>query len=434
MEKVRLAAADPKAPLQDVFTFLSRFYDIEYCEDDPDFVLCGDVGAGIRNEYLDYDCPRIRISAENLCPDFNVYDYAIGYQHMAFEDRYLRFPYYYLHYFSDGSRTRGEKQNLRTAMEKHENEAYLHAPREKFCNFIVSNARYASPIRIDFFRALSQYKKVDSGGRLFNNIGGPVGNKMEFQQRYKFSIAFENASSKGYITEKIIEAWAAGTIPIYWGAADIAEEFNPQSFIHVKGYEDFDRAIAQIRAIDNDDSLFRSMAAAPIAAPGSRIRRLIDEEYLRAFFEHIFSQGRERAYRRDTRFLYGCVVENHAGKYALLNRWDALERKGGSLSEELGKRGCSAIAIYGAGAVGKRVVSDIKLTGKITIAGIIDNNFRAKRYFDIGVYPESDAAQIKGIGCILVTLAYKDFSDIKSRLSSLTGVKIIGLDELIRSQ
>ena len=49
-----------------------------------------------------------------------------------------------------------------------------------------------------------------------NNIGGAVSDKFAFQQKHKFSIAFENTSYCGYCTEKIVEAFVAGTIPIYW--------------------------------------------------------------------------------------------------------------------------------------------------------------------------------------------------------------------------
>lgn len=67
------------------------------------------------------------------------------------------------------------------------------------------------------FEALKKYKKVNSGGRYLNNIGRAVVDKIQFESRHKFSICFENSSYPGYTTEKIIEAFAAKTIPIYWG-------------------------------------------------------------------------------------------------------------------------------------------------------------------------------------------------------------------------
>ena len=64
------------------------------------------------------------------------------------------------------------------------------------------------------FEALSWYQQVSSGGRYKNNIGGPVDDKLKFQRKHKFVIAFENTATPGYTTEKIIGAFAAGAVPI----------------------------------------------------------------------------------------------------------------------------------------------------------------------------------------------------------------------------
>nr|WP_257842607.1 glycosyltransferase family 10 [Helicobacter sp. 13S00477-4] len=88
----------------------------------------------------------------------------------------------------------------------------------------------SSKLREEFFEALSLYKKVDSAGSYRNNIGRtlPIINgdfstsKYEFMKDYKFSIAFENSSANGYSTEKIIQAFGAQTIPIYWGDQKVA--------------------------------------------------------------------------------------------------------------------------------------------------------------------------------------------------------------------
>ena len=65
---------------------------------------------------------------------------------------------------------------------------------QKFCSMVVSNAQVSNPIRERFFRLLSEYKQVDSGGRLWNNVGGPVADKQKFISGCKFNIAFENSA------------------------------------------------------------------------------------------------------------------------------------------------------------------------------------------------------------------------------------------------
>jgi len=49
--------------------------------------------------------------------------------------------------------------------------------------------------------------------------------------QYKFVIAGENAIFPGYVTEKILNALLANTIPIYIGAPDIFEVVNPERII-----------------------------------------------------------------------------------------------------------------------------------------------------------------------------------------------------------
>ena len=61
-----------------------------------------------------------------------------------------------------------------------------------------------------------------------------VKNKIEFLSSYKFSISMENSEGDGYVTEKIIESFIAGTIPIYYGDYMIDEYINPKAYILIK--------------------------------------------------------------------------------------------------------------------------------------------------------------------------------------------------------
>ena len=222
----------------DFYRILSQKYKIEIC-DSPDIVFYSVFG----NKYLDYDCIRIFFTGENVIPNFNLCEYGIGFSNLEFKNRYLRIPLYNLFQY---------KKYFKLALEVHK-QNYL--KREKFCNFVYSNGN-ADKKREEFYNLLSQYKKIDSGGRYLNNIGGPVEDKFSFQQQYKFSIAFENSSDIGYTTEKLIEAKAAGTIPIYWGNPEIAKEFNTKSFINCHDYNNFEEVVEEIKKIDNDDELY----------------------------------------------------------------------------------------------------------------------------------------------------------------------------------
>ena len=54
----------------------------------------------------------------------------------------------------------------------------------------------------------------------------------DLYSKYKFVIAMEHAKVPGYLTEKIINAYEAQSIPIYWGDSNTVEEiFNKESYI-----------------------------------------------------------------------------------------------------------------------------------------------------------------------------------------------------------
>jgi hypothetical protein len=131
--------------------------------------------------------------------------------------------------------------------------------KKKFACMVVSNAEAKE--RIDFFHQLSKYKKVDSGGRFLNNVGGPVANKIDFIKEYKFVISFENSSYPGYTTEKLIEPMLVNSIPVYWGNTDVGRDFNTRSFVHVNRFAGYKEAIDYIIELDKDEEKYRQMAA-----------------------------------------------------------------------------------------------------------------------------------------------------------------------------
>ena len=56
---------------------------------------------------------------------------------------------------------------------------------------------------------------------------------------YRFALAFENFRGKrGYISEKIFDAFCAGTVPVYLGEERIAECVPPESFVDARNFSD----------------------------------------------------------------------------------------------------------------------------------------------------------------------------------------------------
>ena len=64
---------------------------------------------------------------------------------------------------------------------------------------------------------------------VFPNYYGMANNKQQTLRAYNFVIAFENTDHPGYITEKIVDAFKAGTVPLYWGGGAFVKETIPSN-------------------------------------------------------------------------------------------------------------------------------------------------------------------------------------------------------------
>lgn len=221
------------------YSLLTQSYNVEI-SDNPDYIFYSVFGY----RHLEYKKEVIRIfyTGENITPNFSMCDYGIGFDYISFGERYLRLPIYAL--YRDSYRKLYDRSFV-------SDEELLD---RGFCSFVVSNKKYSNPIREEFFSSLSKYKKVDSGGRLYNNIGGPVADKIKFISGYKFNIAFENSSMDGYTTEKIVEAFAADTVPLYWGNRLVDKEFDNKSFVNLHSFKNINEAIDYIVWLDRNDS------------------------------------------------------------------------------------------------------------------------------------------------------------------------------------
>ena len=139
-------------------------------------------------------------------------------------------------------------------------------PKSKFCAFIVSSN--SSRERIEFFKKLSRYKKIDSFGRVMNNMGERLFKKSwvknpDFLKNYKFIICFENSFANEYITEKLPNAMFAGSIPIYRGASNIGKYFNTKSFINFDDCGSYDKMINKIIFLDNNSKEYKKISNVP---------------------------------------------------------------------------------------------------------------------------------------------------------------------------
>ena len=261
----------------DFYINLSEKYNVVLSEN-PDYLFYSVFGL----EHLNYDCIRIFYTGECYTPNFNECDYAIGFDRLDFGDRYIRIPIYRMNQYKEAYKQLfNRKPFTKEDLDK----------KEGFCSFVYSNC-FAQSARARMFDLLSRYKLVSSGGRYKNNIGGAVKDKNAFLNKHKFCIAFENASFAGYTTEKIVDAFAAYTLPIYYGDPDVIKDFNEKAFINCNNYSSLEEAIEYIKEIDqNDERYLQMMNENPL-------NQEYNENELREFIYHIFDQDYLDAYRR----------------------------------------------------------------------------------------------------------------------------------------
>lgn len=292
-----------------ILDILKKHYDVQVC-DDPDYLFCGVLYPGYFNQGV-YDqyvlhSPKIRIliDGENLVPDYNLVDYSVCQYPIDYLDRNCYFPCG-IEAFTN------RRTFFRELQDKDRNYPdEILKSKEYFASFIASHDSHHN-IRGDFFKALNAKKRVESAGSYLNNMpdGQTVdwldGSKEDFVKKCKFTLCFESTKEEGFITEKIVEAFYADTIPIYYGSSNIKEIFNEKAFIDISDYPDFDSAIDRILEIESNDDLYLEMLRQPIFNNPKYPQEKYDE--LEKFLCNILDQPLEDAYRRSR-----CVAgENH---------------------------------------------------------------------------------------------------------------------------
>ena len=293
---------------------LKENFEVEISET-PDFIFASPLCSPF--EYLKYDCVRILFTGEPLVPDFNVFDYAIGFDYLSFPDaitqtRYYRYPLCFYNHERVKQVLNGV--NLETARDILNKKKY-------FCNFMYGH-KSANGEREQLFSLISRYKRVESAGSYLNNM--PDGTiipyserKLDFLKKCKFTIACESISYPGFVTEKLMDPFLSYSIPIYYGNSLVDKEFNPNSFINLHSFESFEAGIERVIQIDQDDALYLQMLMEQKTVSGDYIDTLFNG--LRSFLLSIFAQTPNDAFRRLRHYIQKSH-EQYMNEYRLFSK------------------------------------------------------------------------------------------------------------------
>jgi GR25 family glycosyltransferase involved in LPS biosynthesis len=220
---------------------------------------------------MHHGAKKILYTGENVNIKNLNFDLSIGFTPEDDTDmKYIRFPLWLIMidwYNVYNLELQGDPDGFPISWLERKNITYK---RQKFCVFVCSDQKCW--YRNKLAQIIHRYKKIDCGGRLFNNIQIPTdadssqgryNKKLDFFSQYKFALVAENENEIGYCTEKLVHGFAAGCIPIYWGDVSVIKDFNEKAFINCNG-KSFDDVSKMIMEIDTNDDLYLKMRNEPV--------------------------------------------------------------------------------------------------------------------------------------------------------------------------
>lgn len=87
---------------------------------------------------------------------------------------------------------------------------------------------------------------------LFGEGYNPIDNKITSLRDYKYQIVIENSRIPGYFTEKLIDCFITGTIPIYYGDPLIGDCFNTNGILQFSNTKILSKILQNLPYIDNE--------------------------------------------------------------------------------------------------------------------------------------------------------------------------------------
>jgi hypothetical protein len=250
--------------------------------------------------------PNLPVVENVYDPDKTIADYFLGSFFFDFENytRFSLYSLYTLHHIKNGDLKSFDffyKENREIPN------------KEKFCAFV---SRGPIGKRGKFFEKLNARKKVEASFSPYNDFQIGFDNsaywssipKVNFIKKYKFNLCWEGTwrgthpafpgaiiengdivNVNGLTNEKIVEAFIAGTIPIYWGNSKISEEFNKNTFLNLNDFESEEALIDKIIEIDQNDDLYKSFFKEKIAVNDN-----FSMEYLSDLFDNILYKYKDQ--------------------------------------------------------------------------------------------------------------------------------------------
>jgi alpha(1,3/1,4) fucosyltransferase len=275
MDKLKVAFLDfwPEIKDENIFLpILQKHFQVEVTTLNPDVVIHSIFG-GTRQS-SSYKCKKILFIGENYRPQTYGSNYSISFD--PHSDTNFRLPLWQFYLILNpklkdilfGSRINHETFDCGGSF-------VVSNPSNFFRNAFYD--KLSSPDSGIKFYSYGRYKTNSfelvraSEGRYWRDA------KYEFflKNKHKYAITFENNSYPYYCTEKLMDAFLAGSLPLYWGDPKVNEDWNKDAFINV-GKLGQDNAYNLIKSMERDKKLFDEMYHQSIFTEEQKNRHILN--------------------------------------------------------------------------------------------------------------------------------------------------------------
>ena len=191
--------------------------------------------------------PLISFTGENTRPNLQKYDFAISFDYLE-DEHHFRLPLWSLYTdYSGKCRSLIPQDDQIDVSSFHENRQVPLPIGSKTLSVFMGNP---APERLQFIEMGKNIFQITGFGTFFKNV---VPSKLHFRGQYRFNLCFENSVFPGYHTEKLLHAYAMGSVPLYFGHPTVSKDFNHEAFINLADFDSMDSFIKFVSRLSDQE-------------------------------------------------------------------------------------------------------------------------------------------------------------------------------------
>ena len=114
--------------------------------------------------------------------------------------------------------------------------------KNKLTSFIYSDKQFLEGHKMRY--KIAEYiKGKDYDISSYGHGCNPIEKKADALKDYCFSISVENSSADNYFSDKILDCFVTGTVPIYWGCPNVFDYFNKDGILYFNTIEELEEIL-----------------------------------------------------------------------------------------------------------------------------------------------------------------------------------------------